>query len=43
MKCRVKNETYMEEQKLKVSAVTLQPIDWLSEGRTLLQEIYALQ
>ena len=43
MKCRVKNETYMEEQKLKVSATHLQPLDFCSEGRLLLSEIYALQ
>ena len=43
MKCRVKNETYMEEQKLKIAAMNLTPIDYLSEGRTLLQEIHQLR
>ena len=32
MKCRVKNETYMEEQKLKIAAMNLTPIDYLSGG-----------
>lgn len=43
LKCRVKNETYMEEQRLKISVVQLAPLDYLHEGRTLLQEIRQLQ
>lgn len=43
MKCRVKSETYMEEQKLKVSAIHAQPLNWLAEGQLLLQEIHALR
>ena len=42
MKCRVKNDTYMDEQRLKVSAIHIQPLDWAAEGRKLLDEISAL-
>ena len=42
MKCRVKNDTYMDEQRLKVSAMHLQPLDYSGEGRKLLDEISAL-
>ena len=41
MKCRVKNEVYMEENKLKVSAIHLEPLNWATEGRKLLDEIHA--
>ena len=43
MKCRAKSETYMEEQKLKISAIHLTPMDWREEGRTLLADIHAMQ
>jgi len=43
LKCRVKNETYMDEQRLKISVVQLTPLDYLHEGRALLQEIRQLQ
>jgi len=39
MRCRVKNETYMDEQKLKVNALDVMPLDFCTEGRTLLTEI----
>jgi len=42
MKCRVKSETYMEEQKLKVSALACQPVDWSKEGRGLLAEMRSM-
>lgn len=42
LKCRVKSETYMEENKLKVSALQLTPLDWVGEGRSLLDEIRSM-
>ena len=43
MRCRVKNETYMEEQKLKVSAISVDLVDFRTEGHVLLQEIAAMR
>ena len=43
LKCRVKSEMYMDEAKLKVSAIGISAVDWVSEGRTLLQEIGQLK
>ena len=43
MKARVKNETYQDEQKLKISATLLSPVDFCQEGRSLLQEIAMLR
>ena len=43
MNCRVKNEVYMDEQKLKVSATRIAPLDWSLEGRNLLAEIAQLR
>ena len=43
MNYRVKNEVYMDEQKLKVSATRIAPLDWSLEGRNLLAEIAQLR
>ncbi len=39
MKARVKSEMYMDENKLKVSAIHLNPLDYKAEGQRLLDEI----
>ena len=43
LKCRVKSEMYMDEAKLKVSAIGISAVDRVSEGRSLLQEIGQLK
>jgi len=43
MKCRVKSETYMEEAKVKVSATHLTQLEWVPEGRKLLEDIRQMQ
>jgi len=41
MKVRIKSEQYNDENRLKVQAIELKPLDYLTEGRTLLNEIRA--
>jgi len=43
LKARVKNDYYNDEAKLRISATQLTPIDFVSESRSLLQEIQALR
>ena len=43
MRCRIQSEMYQDESRLKTSCLKLDPTDWLSEGRTLLQEIAAMR
>lgn len=40
---RVKNETYQDEAKLKISCTNLVPLNYVDTGRALLQEIAALR
>ena len=40
---RVKSDMYNDEAKLKVSCTALSPVDWVGEGRALLQEIQLMR
>jgi len=43
MRCRIASETYNEEARLKTSCLKLDVCDWVTEGKTLLQEIASLR
>jgi replication factor A1 len=42
-KCRIKSESYQDESRLKVSCLSLTPVDYVAEGRFLLDEIARLR
>jgi len=43
LKCRVKNDTYQDEARLKIQATHIRPVDFVEEGRGMLQEIAQMQ
>jgi len=43
LRCRIKNEHYQDEARLKVSCVSLNSVDFVAEGRSLLEEIQMMR
>jgi len=43
LRCRIKAESYNDEQRLKVSCTNLTPVDFVTEGRAMLEEITKLR
>ena len=43
MRCRIASESYNDESRLKTSCLRLEPCDWVTEGRTLLDDIASMR